>query len=170
MNNENQNICKDTVFESLYKKHAFDLKKFLSFKFNDFDTADDIMQDAFVKLWQKCADVPLDKAKSFLFTVANNLFLNVKKREQTAQRNAIHFSKSTTNESPEYILEEKEYLLKIDKAIASLTEKQREVFLMNKIEKKKYAEIAVALDISVKAVEKRMHKALIVMKDFIKRK
>jgi len=169
MTNKNQNICKDTVFESLYNNHAFELKRFLSFKFNDANTADDIMQDAFVKLWQKCADVPIEKAKSFLFTVANNLFLNVKKREQTAQRNAIHFSKSTTNESPEFVLEGKEYLVQIDKAIASLTEKQREVFLMSKIEKKKYVEIAQELNISVKAVEKRMHKALVVMKDFIKR-
>ena len=44
--------------------------------------------------------------------------------------------------------------------IANLSEKQREVFLLNRIEKKKYKEIAEMLGISVKAVEKRMHGAL----------
>ncbi len=35
---------------------------------------------------------------------------------------------------------------------------------MNRIEKKKYKEIAQKLDISVKAVEKRMHQALVIMR------
>ena len=42
-----------------------------------------------------------------------------------------------------------------------MTEGQRTAFLLNRIEGKKYAEIAVMLDISVKAVEKRIHGALI---------
>ena len=45
-------------------------------------------------------------------------------------------------------------------AIADLPENQRIVFLMNRLDKKTYKEIAELLDISVKAVEKRMHKAL----------
>lgn len=170
MDNKQQNICENAVFESLYNKYAFDLKKFLAYKFNDIDTADDIMQDAFVKLWHNCKDVSYSKAKSFLFTVANNMFLNVKKKEKTAQNNAVFFTNHKTDESPEYLMLEKEYLAKIENAIASLTEKQREVFILAKIEGKKYKEIALTLDISVKAVEKRMHKALLVMKEFIKRK
>jgi RNA polymerase sigma-70 factor (ECF subfamily) len=62
---------------------------------------------------------------------------------------------------------EKEFLEKIEKAIADLPEKQKEVFLLSRIEKKKYREIAEILGISVKAVEKRMHLALIKMKDKI---
>jgi RNA polymerase sigma-70 factor (ECF subfamily) len=57
-------------------------------------------------------------------------------------------------------MEENEFRDKLNDAIASLTPAQREVFLMSKIEKKKYADIAELLDISVKAVEKRMGKAL----------
>jgi DNA-directed RNA polymerase specialized sigma subunit len=41
---------------------------------------------------------------------------------------------------------------------------EREVFLLNRIEKKKYKEISEMLNISVKAVEKRMHQALLVMR------
>jgi len=46
-------------------------------------------------------------------------------------------------------------------AIEKLNEKQRVAFLMNRIDGKKYAEIAKELEISVKAVEKRIHLALI---------
>jgi RNA polymerase sigma-70 factor (ECF subfamily) len=44
--------------------------------------------------------------------------------------------------------------------VAGLPDIQREVFLMSRIDRKKYKEIAVILNISTKAVEKRMHNAL----------
>ena len=52
-------------------------------------------------------------------------------------------------------------------AISDLPEKQKEVFLLSRIEKMKYREIAEMLEISVKAVEKRMHLALLEMKEKI---
>ena len=55
---------------------------------------------------------------------------------------------------------EKEFLLKIEKSISELPDKQREVFLLSRIEKKKYKEIALLLGVSIKTVEKRMHDAL----------
>ncbi|MGK0234627.1 MAG: RNA polymerase sigma factor (sigma-70 family), partial [Psychroserpens sp.] len=78
-----------------------------------------------------------------------------------------NYVKTSTNESPEFIMIEKEFLEKIENTIRSLPPLQREVFLLNRIEKKKYKEIAVMLDISVKAVEKRMHLALIVIRQEI---
>ena len=69
-----------------------------------------------------------------------------------------------TNQNPEYLLEEEEFKEKLQNAIASLTEAQREVFLMNRIDGKKYWEIAELLGISQKAVEKRMSSALKTLK------
>lgn len=71
------------------------------------------------------------------------------------------------HETPEFLLLEKEFLVKIECAIASLTENQRQVFLLSRIEKKKYKEIAVLLNVSIKTVEKRMHVALKTMKEQI---
>ena len=67
---------------------------------------------------------------------------------------------SESNEDPQFILREKEFKKTLNNAIGSLTEAQREVFLLNRIDGKKYAEIAEMLNISVKAVEKRMSQAL----------
>jgi RNA polymerase sigma-70 factor (ECF subfamily) len=64
------------------------------------------------------------------------------------------------NESPEDVLRQKEFHQKLQQAIADLSEAQRTAFLLNRIEGKKYHEIAEMLDISVKAVEKRMSSAL----------
>ncbi|HCY82145.1 MAG TPA: RNA polymerase subunit sigma-70, partial [Xanthomarina gelatinilytica] len=62
--------------------------------------------------------------------------------------------------TPEFLLEESEYMHKLQKAIANLTEAQRVAFLLNRIEGKKHKEIADMLDISTKAVEKRIYGAL----------
>ena len=67
----------------------------------------------------------------------------------------------STSESPEFILEEKQFKAKLQNAIANLSEAQRTAFLMNRIDGKKYTEIAEILEISVKAVEKRIHGALV---------
>ncbi len=160
-------ICQQKVFEKVYQKHAADLKRFLFFKTQNTTQAEDILQDAFVKLWESCAKVSQEKAKSFLFTVANNNFLNKKKHEKVVQKYRHHHVIESHQENPEFVLREKEFLIQIEQAIASLPEKQKEVFLLNRIEKKKYKEIAKMLDISVKAVEKRMHKALLIIKEKI---
>ncbi len=160
-------VCNERVYKKLYFLYAKDLKSFLIFKFNDVTSAEDLTQDAFIKLWENCKKVSFLKAKSFLFTVANNAFLNIKKHEQVKQRHQKSLFKNSTNESPEFVLLEKEFYQKLKNTIDNLPEKQREVFLMNRIEKLKYKEIAVKLNISVKAVEKRMHLALKVMRDKI---
>lgn len=164
---ENTNICNDKTFAKVFNDYAKDLKRFLFFKYNNLESAEDVMQDAFIKLWKNCKDVPLEKAKSYLFTVANNLFLNIKKHEKVVRKNNFRHLKHATNETPEFLLIEEEYYQKIERAINGLTAKQKEVFLMSRIEKLKYKEIAVKLNISVKAVEKRMHIALVHMREKI---
>mgnify|MGYP001545345580 FL=1 len=57
-------------------------------------------------------------------------------------------------------MQENEYMEKLQNALANLTEPQREAFLMNRVEGKRFKEIAEILDISTKAVEKRIYGAL----------
>ncbi|MGO1585492.1 MAG: RNA polymerase sigma factor, partial [Mesonia sp.] len=67
-----EHVCQESVFASLYQKHAKNIHDFLYYKFGEVLQPEDKMQEAFVKLWQNCKKVPPRKAKSFLFTVANN--------------------------------------------------------------------------------------------------
>ncbi|WP_235921917.1 RNA polymerase sigma factor [Flavobacterium phycosphaerae] len=71
-------------------------------------------------------------------------------------------------ESPEFLLEETELKIRLEKAINDLPEKQRTVFLMNRFDNQSYTEIAAVLDLSVKAVEKRMHLALLSLRKVVK--
>ena len=57
-------------------------------------------------------------------------------------------------------MQENEYMEKLQTAISNLTEAQRTAFLLNRVEGKRFKEIAALLDISTKAVEKRIYGAL----------
>jgi RNA polymerase sigma-70 factor (ECF subfamily) len=154
------NICDAILFERFYKKHSKNLHDFLYYKFGEHLNPQDKMQEAFVKLWQNCAKIDPSKAKSYLFTTANNLMLNAVAHHKVVLRYQRKPQKHSTNESPEFVLQEKEYYEKLQNAIANLSEAQRVAFLMNRVEGKRFKEIATLLDISTKAVEKRIYGAL----------
>lgn len=155
-----ETICEESIFTALFNKHAEDLHNFLYYKFGDRLNPRDKVQEAFIKLWENCSKTTPDKAKSFLFTIANNLMLNEAAHEKVKLKYASTKPKSHTDESPEFVLREKEHMEKLQTALGNLTEAQRVAFLMNRVEGKKFKEIAALLDISVKAVEKRIYGAL----------
>ncbi len=155
-----KDVCSEKIFNDLHAIWGKPIYHFIYYKCGDAAQADDLVQEAFIKLWQNCAKVTQEKAKSFLYTVANNMFLNEVAHKKVVLKHAQLQPHKINEQSPEYILEEKQFHKKLQTAIANLTEAQRTAFLMNRIEGKKYAEIAEILDISVKAVEKRMSQAL----------
>ncbi len=156
----NDNVCNESIFSAVFSKYSKDLHDFLYYKFGESFNPKDKVQDAFIKLWENCAKVTPSKAKSYLFTIGNNLMLN----ETAHQKVVLKFQKTKpkdyTNENPEFLLQENEYMEKLQKAISNLTEGQRTAFLLNRVEGKKHKEIAELLNISTKAVEKRIYGAL----------
>jgi RNA polymerase sigma factor (sigma-70 family) len=154
------NICETQLFERLYKKHAKNLHDFLYYKFGEHLNPQDRVQEAFIKLWQNCEKISPAKAKSYLFTTANNLMLNAVAHQKVVLRYSKQPQKHATNETPEFVLQEKEYHQKLQNALANLSEAQRTAFLLNRVEGKRFKEIAELLGISTKAVEKRIYGAL----------
>ena len=157
-----EGVCEERVFSSIFKAHAKALRNYMYYKFGNEEKANDVSQEAFIKLWENCADVPKEKAKSYLYTIANNSALN----KIAHQKVVLAYAKNArprqhTSESPDYIMEEEEFKIKLKNAIENLTETQRTAFLLHRIDGKKYSEIAEMLEISVKAVEKRISGALV---------
>ncbi|GGZ62748.1 RNA polymerase sigma factor [Mesonia mobilis] len=162
------NVCEERLFSKLYNEHATHLFNFLYYKFGDQLQPQDKVQEAFVKLWKKCKDVPPKKAKSFLFTVANNLMLNEYNHQKVVLKYQQKQTKKVNHQDPQFLVEEKEYLEKFQNALAKLTEAQRVAFMMNRTEGKKHKEIAEILGISRKAVEKRIYSALKKLREDLK--
>jgi len=164
---EEKDICNEVQFDKTYTSLVVSLRNYIFFKCGSKDRAHDITQEAFIKLWQNCAKVTSEKAKSYVYTVATNLFLN----EVAHEKVRFNYRKETTiavnNQSPQYLLEEKEYGEKLQMALSQLTELQRTAFLMSRVEGKKYREIAIILGISEKAAGKRISDALETLRQHI---
>ncbi len=160
--NTTAGICEERLFASFFKTHAKMLANYLYYKFGNVDMANDMAQDAFIKLWENCANVPPEKAKSFLYTVANNASLNQVAHQKVVLKYAQTAAPLTNAaERPDFVLEEEQFKMKLQSAIERLSEGQRTAFLLNRIDGKKYSEIAEMLGLSVKAVEKRISGALV---------
>lgn len=167
MTSPQDNVCEEKVFEGLFLQLSKSLRDYLFFLCGDRQKSDDVVQDIFVKLWEKCKDVPPAKARAFLFKIAKNQFLTDVEKQKVRLRYKSEKQTKTNTEDTQFELESAEFKQKLEDAIAALPEGQREVFLMNRIQKMTYAEIAEALEVSQKAVEKRMSKALKKMRSIL---
>ena len=165
----NKNQQHESLSEKEFKE-AFDqyfeaIRNYIYFLSSKVDLAEDLAQDTFIKLWDTRDKIVKKTIKSYLYAIARNLTINHLKREKLKYTFVSQQDKNPFSESPEYVLLEKEFKQKLENALAELPEGNREVFLMNRIEGLKYAEIAERIGLSVKAVEKRMSKAIRILKD-----
>lgn len=148
-------------FKQLFDCHFDTIRSFIYYRCGNADTASDMAQDVFMKIWEKRKDLKEDNLKSLLYKIANDLVVSNYRKDLTRmnfQQDMMH----QTNESlsPEEELAYKELTSTYADLLHKMPETQRVVFLMNRNDELKYNEIANLLDISVKAVEKRMSAAL----------
>jgi len=152
-------VCEDHIFSKLYDTYAQPLANHLYYKYGETLNPKDTAQEAFIKLWENCKKVAFDKAKSYLYTIANNMMLNHAKHQKVVLKYRKIKPKEYTNESPEFLLQKEEFLGNYQKVLGKLSEEQRVAFLLNKAEGKKHKEIADELGVTKKVVEYRIYSA-----------
>jgi len=102
-------ICDEKVFKSVFFDNAQSLKEYMYYRCGNQEQAEDYMQDAFSKLWENCAKVSFEKARSFLFKIANNFFLNQVKRKKVDLKFKKRLDQKVETENPEFIYQKKEF-------------------------------------------------------------
>jgi len=158
-------VCNEVVYKKLFQNIGEQLFQFLFLKYHNTEIAREGMQEAFITLWKNCKNVPESKAKKYVFTVGRNRVIDILRKKNR------HLS--ITNE--DYLTEEREDDLsedkkkKMERILSIMPEASKEAFLMNRVQGLKYKEIADELEISVKAVEKRISIALQTIKKEIQK-
>jgi len=165
---EMKTVCEEHVFSSIYEKYSRDLFTYLYFKFGNQIEINDKIQDAFIQLWVNCNKVLPAKARAYLFRVGKNLVLNDLKHQKVIFKYQQIPQKSHTNETPEFLLEEAEFMQKYQLALGKLTEDQRVAFLLNKVKGKRPVEIAEMLGVTRRVIENRIFVAFKKLKSEIK--
>lgn len=154
-----------TEFKELFDKYFDTIRRFVYYRCGDTEAASDITQDVFMKIWEKREQFEISDIKGLLYKMANDKIISDYRKEQTQ----LNFEQGMIieqdyNASPEEIIQFEELKKSYSKALADMSENQRITFLMNRNEGLKYHEIAQNLNISIKAVEKRISTALAYLK------
>jgi len=165
---EFENICNENVFSDIYQKYSKDLYTYLYFKFGNQVEINDKIQEAFIKLWDSCKKVTPSKARAFLFKISKNMILNEIKHQNVVLKYQQIKPKDHTNENPEFLLEEKQFLQRYQLALSKLTEEQRVAFLLNKVKGQKPVEIAEMLGVTRRVIENRIFVAYKKLREEIK--
>ena len=155
-----------TLFRRFYKP----LRTY-AFRFvNDTDLAEDIVQDTFFELWQRRDSIEFEGAvKSYLFKSVYNRSINVMHKKYQNKEYSLdesnesdileqYMSANILNSEQSLLLKELE--AEITLFIDTLSPQCKKIFLLSRSYGLKNREIAEQLEISIKAVEKQISKAL----------
>lgn len=148
----------ESEFKELFDRNFESIRNYIYYRSGNEEAASDIVQEAFTKLWERRSGVELSTAISLLYTIARNLHNTQYKRDARF----FEFQKVEANNSQftENEFEYEELKRNYQTALTKMPVKQREVFLLNRMDELTYKEIAVRLELSVKAIEKRMTLAI----------
>jgi len=144
----------------IYDTHFDDLRRYLIYRSGDQDLSGDIAQNVFMKVWTKKIELASGNIKSLLFKMATDEFISHirRKKVERAYSDSIDLRLVQESDSGDDELKDKKEQFK--KALNQLPEKQRTALLMNKMQGLTYKEIAESLNLSAKAIEKRISQAL----------
>lgn len=150
----------DRIFLDWYSQ----LRNYIYYKSGDMQVAEDIVQDTFLKIWERKESIRYVTVKPLLYKIAGNLFLNRVDHQKVLLKFESDHYINEYSDPPDFELEMKEFDEQLQKSLSLMDEKNRVVFLMNRIDDLTYREIAGNLGLSEKAVEKRMGKAISFLK------
>ena len=153
----------EAALEYLFRDHFPGLCLFAVGYVKDREVAKEIVQDAFVNLWEKRETIDQSKpVKSYLSATVRNRCLNYLRDHRKFSSDLLaleNLSHETIYAQPDKLVES-DIHLQISRAIEELPEKCREIFKLSRHQNLKYQQIADKLEISVKTVETQMSKAL----------
>lgn len=168
-------ILDETIFEGLYYKYSDRLYNF-AFRFvSDEHTAQDIVHEAYGTLWEKFEGKESDAWQALLFRIVRNRSIDTLRHQSSLRivsltdsfRNVcdegLYQMDFAVNDSDRKTIYD-ELTANIHSIMGKLPDRCREVFMMSRFQNMKNREIAEALKISEKAVEKHIHKALTVFR------
>jgi RNA polymerase sigma-70 factor (ECF subfamily) len=154
----------NAVVENYFQEYSDRLQRYAFTILRDDEDAKDAVQAVFLKLWEKGEALDSEKSiKSYLYTSVHNHCLNVKRHQKVKDRHVATSKEPTTNMDDR--LSRQEDRRQIEASLNKLPPQCRRIFIMSRVEEKKYAEIAAELGISVKTVEVQMGKALKILRN-----
>lgn len=167
-NSESYTLFK-TDFHQLYQPLCQYANGFLE----DMDASEDVVQDIFLKLWEKKQDlVGKPELKYYLYIAVRNNCLTVlrKKANGPVENNGVDWSGIHITEENAATTSFIDAPSIIREGLSRLPARCREIFILSRVSQLTYQRIAETMGISVKTVENQMGKAIKILKLYGKEK
>lgn len=152
------------ALEALFNRHYKSLCQFCVVYTKDYEAAEEIIADLFIKLWDGRSGIhTILNVKAYLFTAARNLSLNhlqKKKAPVTSIEEMPEQHLFQDLDTPFKILSGRESSAEILRLIDKLPERQREILLMSRIDQMDKQKIAAVLNISTRTVESTLYQSI----------
>ena len=159
----------DKAFRYLYDKYASTLRYFSAKYVDDDATIEDVVQDAFLNLWEKRNEFKTESTiKAYLYKIVRSFSVDTIRRRNIANRYAEKIV--LEKEDQEFFLEnivESEVFQMIQTVFNELSPVCREVYQLS-LHGKSHEEISQLLDISVNTVKKHKNNANHYMRERLK--
>lgn len=150
------NHCVDEFSDGIYR--------FLLKNIRNVELARDLVQESFLKLWQKRKDVNYSKSKSYLFTTAyHGMIDQTRKKNWNDQAMEEHITHTFEGEGHGYS-DIKEIL---DQALEKLPAIQKSVVLLRDYEGYSYREIGEITDLTEAQVKVYIYRARVSLKKYL---
>jgi RNA polymerase sigma-70 factor (ECF subfamily) len=157
-------LSPEDLFEQVFRSHFKNLHAYACTILRDPTAAEEIVQNIFVKLWEKKEDIEIrENISVYLYRAVHNESLNhLKHLKVKAAYQSYAMRRHTPNdhEKASEKVTAGELEQNLQKALHELPEQCRTIFQLSRFEDLKYREIADKLGLSVKTVENQMGKAL----------
>lgn len=150
------------AFRKVYNSFCEPLYRFAFSYLKDSFEAEEIVQDVFLKVWEKRDEVDEHKSfKSYLYRITVNKIFNELKHRVVKQKYEQHALKieQVPGETPESSIQFQELNTKIEQLLLKLPEQQRNIFIMSRWKGLTNAEIAENLRLSIRTVENQIYRA-----------
>ena len=150
----------ESSFVRLFNAAVRDLRAYLRRTLHHGDDADDIAQEAMLRIWNARGNVSLDTARPLLFRIAANLAIDRLREHRRWRFTDIAETPAQAETIPaDRLIAAREELDAIQTAIAALPDNCRTAFVRSRIDGKKHGEIAEEMGISKSMVEKHVAEA-----------
>jgi RNA polymerase sigma-70 factor (ECF subfamily) len=144
-------------FAGLYREHAAAVHRFAVYLSGDPPLADDLVSEAFVRVWTARERVELATVRGYLLAIVRNLFLRHLRHER--RRAPLDERLADGRPDPEVRASDQSTLQTVLSALDALPEADRSAVLMRANGELPYEEIAAVLRISVTAAKVKVHRA-----------
>jgi len=158
-------------FKKLFDTYFDAIRRYLYYRCSDSELASDVAQDLFTRIWEKSMQIDPVKDKALLYKMASDMIVSKLRRRRVELNYSGSIKIEESANTPETNVEYEQLKIQYSEVLLKMPEKVRTTFLMSRGEELKYAEIAERLNVSVKAIEKRMNLALTLLRrDLMKEK